>query len=243
MAKSMMSIRRTFELLELLADKPEGMGFNNIQEKMGNVPAPTLSRLLKALEDEKIVDKKNSKYILGKRFSSLARSASDILSRDERIQKSLDRLAMRTEQSAALFETHPDGCRIAFTSERPESFRYGNPGHIQRDYLRHSFGKVVIAYTDPSEIHDWWAKAAHEPPTSMEDFVHELQDIRKYGYYADLDTRNASVTRVVAPVFKDEELAGSAGISIIGGGIPEDIMDSYIKEVLKTAGEIEKILS
>ena len=70
----MNSLKRTFQVLELVADEPEGIPFNELRRRCGDLAPTTMSRLLQAMVRDELLDKEREtgNYVLGGGFLALA---------------------------------------------------------------------------------------------------------------------------------------------------------------------------
>ncbi len=130
----MPGLRRGFQLMEWLADSPDGLSFMEIAKKFDNLAPATLSRLLKALLEEELISQNGTqKYVCGTRFVTLARRALGVESRAEIVKPVLRELAEDTGESAAYFEQINDRHVLVAKHEMPNSFHYQSSGFVFPD--------------------------------------------------------------------------------------------------------------
>ena len=81
--ETLVGLRRGIELLEHLAAAPQGLSFNELQSCFEELAPSTLSRLLKALQEEGLVENiaPQRSYVLGERAKALGQKLSSRQSR------------------------------------------------------------------------------------------------------------------------------------------------------------------
>jgi DNA-binding IclR family transcriptional regulator len=221
--QNMTGLRRGLETLELLSRTPGGMSFSLLRHKLDNLPAPTLSRLLKVLCEHAWVERKiNGEYQSGKTFFAVAHRLSGTPGIAEIATPYIERLAAVSEESAAFAEPVEDGFMFRAKCEQPDSYHYID---LNRKNVSptNGFNVVCRAYDSSDDSN--------------------LMEIRKKRYYSGIEPGKG--IRFLAPVFcgHQGEFAGVIGISKINKDVSEDEGLFYEKLVKKTALQVSKALA
>ena len=108
MKDAMPAITRTHHVLRAIASHPHGLGFTEIKSVLDNAPPATVSRLLKALVHEGLIEQRAGRYHQGNQLQALAQislgqNAATL------IQTACDRLAKTCKASALYCEPEADG--------------------------------------------------------------------------------------------------------------------------------------
>ena len=211
--QQLLGLRRGLAILDLLAGHSDGVAFNRLSDLSG-LPAPTLSRVLKVLADERMIVR-NGTYALGDGFRCLARKALGNVDRGALLQPLLDRLGRATGQSAAYFEVDKQGLVLKAKAEQAESWHYASVGNHNKRITRNGFGQVGLAILGTG-VRDRLIGKADEPPrVSAAAFGRRLATIAAQGFYFEPGEANPSLMRFVAPVFMSDDRAGTVGITMI----------------------------
>lgn len=202
----MNSLKRAFRVLELLAEETKGISFNELCRRCGNLAPATMSRMLRALTAQGLLDKDkgSERYIIGGAFLSLARKSLGIQSLAEVVTPDVNRLASATGESAAFFGLEGKGMSLVAKKEIEESFHYCAVGTYWEPLPNDPFG---------------WACLAHTGSVAAKGKVDraQLDRIRKEGCLAAFRDMRFKALRVVAPVLTpgDTQPIGSIGITAI----------------------------
>ena len=103
--ETLSGLRRGLRVLEALGREVDGLRFSDLQSICDDAPPSTVSRLIAALLDEKLIvqDADTRAYRLTHRSHQLGASLCEASSQAERIRPAVRQLAARTGQSAAFF--------------------------------------------------------------------------------------------------------------------------------------------
>lgn len=148
------SLHRAHGILAALADDRAGLGFADLRSRLGGLGAATLSRLLKALQVEGLVDHQGDRYRIGPGLVGLAERILPE-ARQRRLQTLVDDLAARSGQSALICERVPTAEGPALlrvcTSMTEGGFHYAMAGRTPSPLLCMAFGWPLLLDLDLRE--------------------------------------------------------------------------------------------
>lgn len=197
---------RLLVVLEALALEGEGLSFSEVRERLGGVPAVTVTRTLQPLLATGFAEKgvPDGRYRVGRRMRALLRSANDIASLEERVEPVLQRLAEGTGHSAAYFHWDGDWAYVRARAEVAESFHYAAIGH-RKHPASHTFLRAIFAQLNAAERRRIGAELSGE----------DRKGILRRGYDLQTEWLRFAIFRITAPVFYGEggAVAGSLGIT------------------------------
>jgi DNA-binding IclR family transcriptional regulator len=237
--QQMMAFRRGVWVLKIMARYPEGCTFGQLQQQLDGLPAPTLSRLLKVMVDERMVakDPATGIYKAGPLAFNLSRRFLGRATVPEVVQPILDRLAEQTGESAAYAEYENSSIIFLATKNIPQSFHYMEVGSPNRKVAYHGFGQVCLAYLPPGKT-DLAIKNSQVPlPLPEKQYRTRLHKIKKDGYFIEYRESQDVVTRIIAPVFKGEggTFLGAIGITALVTKLKDKQKNEYITAVTEAA--------
>lgn len=214
-------LRRGMELLRAVAQAHDWCTFSGLQEALNGLPAPTLSRLLKVLVDEKLVEKDalHGRYRKGSALLDLAHLVLGSLPKARVVQPVLDWLADETGQSAAFFTFDTDAIVMVAKAERPNSCHFIDVGARNTDLARHGFARVILAYMPPDVSRSLLEQAPHRSELGMADLQAHLMHIRSGGLCVERSESKTNWLRVTAPVFnaRTDGLPDAIGVTAVNG--------------------------
>ncbi|OGV34407.1 MAG: hypothetical protein A2020_05025 [Lentisphaerae bacterium GWF2_45_14] len=225
--RHLIGLWRGLEMLDLLSRNPSGLPFGKLQEFLAGLPSPTLSRLLRAMNDAGWVSRSSTgHYSAGINFINAAKRLSGGINISETVAPFVERLALLSEESAAFAEFLKDGFVFRAKYEMPSSYHY-IPLNSKNTSPINGFNIVSHAFQDVGDTGE--SKVSKR--------------IRKERFY--VGTEPGKGIRFLSPVFYgcDGSFAGVVGISKIDGSISDDEKNTYRKFVEKSALQISKSLS
>lgn len=198
-ARQLAPLRRGFSILRILAGQEGWCTFSRLQELSGSIAAPTLSRLLGVLIDERLVEKHagHGRYRKGPALVDLAHTVLGSMPKARILQPIIDNLADRTGQSAALFELDDKAIVMVAKAERPNSCHYIDIGARNTDIVRHGFARAILAFLDESQARELLQPRRHSSPAG----VAEFRAIRERSVCIERSESKPDWMRVAAPVF------------------------------------------
>ena len=224
------SVERALTILELLAEKRQGMTISDLSRRT-RIPKSSTSYLLRTLVKRGYVrrDAQTGQHTLGIRLLSLGGQAMQGMELREIAMSHLRLVVERTQLGAHLaILDHGDAVYI----ERVES-----PGFIKmatwigRRMVPHvtAVGKALICYLDRAEIqeivglHHPVGPATLKTITSLPRLLEDLAATRQRGFAIDDEENEARVRCVAAPVFAASgEVVAAIGVSGTVGQISDE---------------------
>lgn len=213
--ESLPGLKRTIVLLENLASKDLGMGFNEIKELFPEAPASTVSRLLKTLLDEGLIEKKDEErnYRIGHRARQLGRILCGRIERSELLRPIIRNLAEETRHSAAYFELIDNSNTLIVKHEIPEAYHYMSEGSCNSNFISHGCAKVLMAFQNDKSFADICSKYNIAP---TDEYMAEMAAIKRADVYINRNDDRDFYIRIAAPVFAENKFAGVFGITVLG---------------------------
>ncbi|MBN1674546.1 MAG: helix-turn-helix domain-containing protein [Kiritimatiellae bacterium] len=239
--QTLIGLRRGVAVLRELAGAPQGRSFSDLRRRCEGLAPPTLSRLLKALLEEGLIEKRPGSgcYAVGPTVFGLARAVLGLVSAADVVQPVLDRLAEATGQSSAYFERSGGAMVLVAKREHPESWHYMPVGGTHPKMTRNGFGQLLLAYMEPRALSLFLARTSEPLPLGREAFAARLARIRGQGLFVEKADAAPSLWRIVAPVLlaDGQTPAGAVGITFVKGSLSKPGMDAARRAVRSAAAE------
>ena len=230
-------LNRTFQVLNLVSDRKDGISYTDISHKCNDIAIATLARLLRSMIKEELLRKSETGvYFLGSAAISFANKAVIAISKNEIIQPHIDKLAELSNQSAAYFEWDGDCIKIACKKDWPGSMFYRQVGARNERVTTHPSSLVLLAYSDKKLI-DYVIQYYNLNEEEIKKLRSLLDGIRKIGHFAGNDP-GFNCSRVIYPVIAGDKLRGSVGVCILGQDLSENDLALYKFAVEKCAESI-----
>jgi len=242
------SVERSINALLLFFDDVEELGIKDFAQKL-DLPKPTIYSLVNTMAKHQLLEQnpENSKYRLGPvlfRLGLQYARQSDVLSTvsvwTERLcykfGKSVNVCMLAAGQVVVVYKVDPDQAVIAY----PEVGAVV-PIHNTAN------GKILTAFADPDAreeiLEDYsFIKSTEHTITRKEDFIAELEQVRKEGIGFNRQEGVAGIRAISGPIFnhRDQVIASFA----ISGKAEyfEENEGRLVGEVKKTAQAISKQL-
>lgn len=254
--ETLIGLRRGIEVLEHVAGAADGLGFGEIKARFEDLAASTLSRLLKALQEEDLLlqEAATRRYVLGPRAATLGRRLRGPESMAERVKGVVERLAYRTGHSAAFCEFQGEAVVLTAKSDRPESFHYAAEGNRMRNLAHHCFALVCLAHAEGAlaehlrrELREAKGGRARQPwplDRAWEDFEGELEKVRRSGVRVNHTDDQPGLKRIAAAVLVGpaQAFAGAIGVSFFHDLTAEQEAE-LVAAVQRAAGEAAQVLA
>lgn len=239
------ALRRGIDVLRTLALNTGWTSFSHIQQALGGVPAPTMSRLLKVLVDEELVERSedHGRYRRGPALLDLAHLVLGSLPKARMLQPLLDSLADATGQSAALFEFDSDAIVMVAKAERPNSCHFIDVGARNTDLGRHGFARTILAHMREGDGARVAAHAPHPPECGIDALEKIFADIRESGVCIERSESKPNWMRITAPVFgaSPDHLPDAIGVTAVDVARETDT-SRWAEEVTTTARRATELL-
>lgn len=245
---SVQALDRTFDLLELLAHFPEGLGLSDVSVKIG-LHKSTVHRLLGSLKDRGYIeqDEDSSRYRIGVAFIALAAPYLNQLDLKTVTEPEMRRLSDKIGVTVYMATLRDDEVVYLNKVERYDGFRRFDI--IGRHVPVHctSLGKSLLMDHTPNQIRDILIR--HPPvnktirtKTKVDDILADIELCRIRGWSSDLEEHEEGVNCVGAPI-RDYRGRIVAAISAVWRSLRsgEEIEKSG-RTVAVSAGEISKKL-
>lgn len=206
MAEGVKSAERVLDVLELLADRPRGLTFNEVREVLG-LPKSSAYALLQTLTARRFLslDPTTRRYAVGLRTWQAGQSYSPLsdlqraaLPHLEAVRDALD----ETVQLAVLDGT--ENVYVAKVDSGQKLFLASRVGARLPAYAT-GLGKALLSGLDDDEVRRRFAEVAFRrftPATigGVDRLVTELAAVRRRGYASDRGEYTAGVSCVAVPV-------------------------------------------
>lgn len=234
-------LSRSLVLLEVLATASKGMRFSEIRRIFPDVPPSTISRLLKAMGTEELIEKGDTEvvYQLGGRARSLGALLVGSKDKATCMAQLVKRLSDACGESSAFFDYdfNEKVNRLLCKTEPPEAFHYTDVGGINRNFHTHGFSKVTLAFLPEKEQELLMKRCGVVSAEESTELRNELGEILENEICVTLVDDKTDVSRVAAPVFDSKgEFFGVVGISFPQTAGRMDNIEFYkkkMKEIVK----------
>ncbi len=230
----LLPLSRAFTALGICADTDGGASFSRLLGGLSPITPGALSRLLKAMLAEKILEKDSSGlYRCGTLVHALSRKVKGAVRMPEAAAPLLDALARDTGRSSAYFEIREGGAFLAAKSEMPEQFHYIDVFRAMPVPASHGFGQVLLAHAD-ARLRELVAPGNG----FMKDkaYMRRLKEISGgLQIIQDWGVKNP-ICRIAAPVFARKRIKGAVGISFYPPA-PDDMEIEKIEMLVRNTAE------
>jgi DNA-binding IclR family transcriptional regulator len=202
-------LSRGFKAIKILARAGKtGISFNELGRLLGNLPAPTLSRLLKALIcDGYAIKFENGLYGPGTELQQLIKALVANKSLEEIVREALTAFANQTGESIAFARFYGDRLVITEKAEVADSFKMAQRGYTFAKLPDEGPVIVVAAFLSKSAQDRFLTSQSGQPEKSA-DKIQELAVVaRQRGWHcASLPNRpQKGPMRICVPVLDSEE--------------------------------------
>ncbi len=245
---SVQALDRTFDILELLAQFPEGLALSDISVKIG-LHKSTVHRLLGSLKERSYIeqDEASGRYSIGVAFIALAAPYLNQLDLKTVAEPEMRRLSDQLGVTVYLATLRDDEVVYLDKVERYDGFRRFDI--IGRHVPVHctSLGKSLVMDLAPGKISEIFHR---RPPlkltsgtiTDIDKIIENIELCRNRGWSSDLEEHEEGVNCVGAPI-RDYRGRTVAAISAVWRMIRSgEEMDEAGQYVADTASEISRRL-
>ncbi len=229
------SLRRGLKLLDLLAGR-HPVTFSYLREGLGDLPATTLSRLLKVLLEEGwVLRDAQGHYGLAPGGVDFARRCIGGLDEGELLAPLVERLAEETGESAAFAQFREIGFFFLAKREAPSSYHYIPLYQLNPDLKDNGFGFLCLAFQRDDLIRYRLAAMDDLTEAQRQALLANYAAYRERGVQAHLAgeqpvsvVEDPKALRILAPVFARR--VAESGDEAIAGGVA-DSGDSCLQQV------------
>lgn len=199
---SLRTVRRALSILDCFSVQQQELSLTQIANQI-DLAKSTTTRLLSSLETERLIhrDEQTGKYKLGIKLISLGQIAKDSYPLKGRVSKLMEKLRDETLETVNLY-TLDQGKRICihqFEGYQPlrHAVRIGEMLPLSSG----AGGKLLLAY-QPKHIQD--KVLAELDPTTLEERILELEQIRETGIAVSREERELGLAAIAAAVFNED---------------------------------------
>ncbi|MCI0393232.1 MAG: substrate-binding domain-containing protein [Acidobacteria bacterium] len=229
------SADRTLDLLELLAARGAGVGFNEMMEAL-ELPRSSLSTLLRTLTTRRYVTRTNDgkRFRLGSKVLDLSAGYRHNGAPLEAAVQSMRNLARQTGEASQVAVL--DGAEAVYVAAEsgPRTMLAATPPGRRAPARSNAIGRCLLAGLSDDELDALFSEELSQPESGAFglgfDLKRELDQVRRLGYACDAEESAAGLHCVAAPV-KD---AGGRTIAALALLIPQSQFDE--RQVARLAG-------
>lgn len=218
--ESIRSVERIISILNCFGFERSELFIEDIVKETG-LPKPTVYRMLWTLEKNGLIhyDGKENTYRLGHKFleyGGIVLKKLDLLKESEAI---LTELNERTGQTVLLAARQNDVIQYLLTLESEDDFQPRS--YVGRSRVLHygALGICVLAHMPMEEVEAFLEKEPLEQRTpytivDKELFLKRLDQVRKQGFYVDVDETFVGFTAISVPLFgSGGKIVGAIGVA------------------------------
>lgn len=244
---SIQSVDRALLILDLLQEKPEGMGVTELANKM-DVAKSTVHRMLTSLQKKKYVMKMSDKYMLGLKCLEIGEAMSARLDIRTTASPILEALSKRTKETVHLV-TMDEGEVVYIDKKESEAVirMFSQIGKRAPVYCT-GVGKAILAFYPEKQIEailDRYPmkRFTKNTITTKKQMMPHLAAIRKKGWALDDEEHEEGIRCAAAPIFnRTEEIEAAISIAVPMIRVKNKEFNSYIEEIKTAAQEISKAM-
>jgi len=236
----MKSLDKVFKIIELLRVNPE-LGLKDLSGKL-EINKSTTYRMLSSLAKHNYIEKntETKKYKLSIKFAEIGYQVIqnlDIIVAAKELIDELNKVTKVTIHLAKLI-----GNEVVYIDKRESLSPIRLSSQIGRVVLWHctGVGKAILAY-QPKEFQERIIKSldfhvyTENTISNREDFIKELEMIKKTGYATDREENQKNVGCIAAPIYDHaKNVVASISITFIFEKLDEQL-SSYKDLILKTS--------
>ncbi|MEM7334853.1 MAG: IclR family transcriptional regulator [Chloroflexota bacterium] len=216
---SVQSLTRAFDILELIANRPDGIGVTTIADELG-LPKSTVSRLLQTLENRNIVQKlpKYGGYQIGPEIVQLAAKSTPQQRLVTMIRPYLQQLTDVTGESALL--ELQDGWFVHYLAQTQSNHAIRVDDWVGRRHPLHTVTSGILfmsTWTDRA-LQRYFNRELEQPTaktiTHLEAMKQKISQANQQGYALSIDAFAEGFTGLSAPIYDaDDKIMAAINIS------------------------------
>lgn len=244
------AIERTLSILELVTASQKGLSNADLSRRL-EIPKSSASYILRVLEKRGYLSREdNGKYRIGLKLVSLSSGALTHLDFRE-IAKPVMTEFLKKSRLPEVHLAVLDNGRAVYVEkiEADNSF-------IKMDiWIGHrlpihttAIGKILVAYLPENEVLKMlelrgMEKKTRKSITNPQNFLHELEKVRKYGYAIDDEENADNVRCVAAPIYDaNGKIIASLGTSTIIMQLDKTLLPKIVEMIKDSAQKVSKSL-
>ena len=197
-------LARAVKALTFMAEAPGPLSLDEIGSET-EINKPSLLRILRTLENERLVLRSHAGYTLGPRVLELANGYLKGLALDDVARPLMEELARRTGQTVSLAIL--DGLDVVYIAIEQAQQEIGIQGSVGARHPANAtaLGKVLLAWLDEDIIRSKLdgcdlPRLTHRTITDPTALMHHLTSVRRQGYAEDDEERGIGIRCVAAPI-------------------------------------------
>lgn len=241
--KSVPAVKRAADILTLLAGQSHPMTLSQVSLAAGILPGSCL-QILREMANARLVafDPRYKTYRLGPQLVELAKAVMRQDPFAECATPYLTEIANRygmTATATALCDPQHVACVALAQPPVAMSLHVTLGGRVPA--LSGAAGRCIAAFGDvpAATLNRVFSKVRWQVPLSFEQWLKEVDEVRRLGYSEDRGAFTRGVTTVAAPVFaKDDSVRGVIGVGAISAQLEDRLKGRLITSLRRAAVEI-----
>ncbi len=241
------SIEKALEILMAFAPYNQEMGTGEISRRLGLHKA-TASRILRTLVDKGFLqqDPESRKFTLGPAVSDLGRAYNSGLSSNLVLvaKPHIDRLRSDLAETAVLEVLSGESTVMAYVAEGPQRVRIAGTVGDRLPAHAAAGAKAILAFSPLAVVEKAIGEEllAFTPHTitTREEYVKELETVRRRGYSLDREEIDVGINAVGAPVFDRQ---GRAVAAVVVAGPAQRVSGDEGSEPVRKVKEVAAAIS
>lgn len=237
------SIANTCSIFQLLTSTKKALSVSNIAKEL-DLPRTSVFRIMKTLEEEKMVHAIGKNYITGHRLINIGLQVVSQIPERQLSVPILQELTKLTKESAHFAILSGAHALLIEVCDSPHSLRVASRPGTLADMHCSGSGKCMLAYASPAELENLLDRITFTQHTTRshpnkKSLLPELPKIRERGYALDNAEYHDHVRAIYAPVFNDKkQLIGVIGITAALSSLPKSRIPKVAKQVVASADQL-----
>lgn len=243
------NVEIAFDLIEYLADGERKVGVREAS-RIFDVPKSTMQRIFNSLVYKGIVlmDKETDQYQLSykiAKFASRFMFSNDLVTISSSVLRKLQEetgetvcLYVRVDHQITpilQYESQKD-LRVTLKAGKPYPLNTGACGKLTSAYM-------IDTQEELNELLPYFSKLTEHSVVDPNDFMKELEIIKKQGYAISNSEMLEGVVALAVPILSEDQLVASIGLYGPSVRLHRDLIDIYIEKLIGAQKEITSKLS
>lgn len=213
-----------------------------------NIPRTSVFRIMKTLEEEKMVSAIGKNYVTGHRLINLGLQVISQIPERQLSVPILQELTKITEESAHFAILSGTHALLIEVCDSPHSLRVASRPGTLADMHCSASGKCMLAYATPDALEILLDRITFTQHTARshknkESLMPELVEIRRRGYALDDVEYHDHVRAIYAPAFNAQgQVIGVIGITAVLSRFPKSRIPKVSQQVIAAANQLSKQL-
>jgi DNA-binding IclR family transcriptional regulator len=237
------NLKRSIDVLDLLADHHEGITLAEVSETL-KIPKTTALRILSTFSQEQITTKRDGKYAVGTRLVQLAMRALAGWDLRKLASPILKEVCHKTNETTHLVVLSGEYGLIMEVCEALNPVKAtSTPGTLLQLHCS-AVGKVLLAYTKAGHLREFFngrrlEKINAKTINGYRELEKEMIKIRECGYAVDDCEYHENVRCLAAPVWDSYgEVVAAVGITASATTFTKDKDEEYARYVIQGAQKL-----